>query len=262
MVENNANNYFYEQAQPDEEVIDLRETPSTEQVNTSAENGFRHEDHFQGSVNRILLLGVAGRDIFPSTLILRRDRQIPDGRWLQNESIEIVQNAAMAGLDRINGNFLTESIDHSVYDQLFDRFADNTHGEFVERLAWMGRMKWHLINDAQFEMRPEERQMLKDSELRMTKASNKLFRDLFFPIATAETVPEKYRNWLNEIIDPAVGIEFLSSLYWQDALQYTSKNNRAGIKEFRYYSWIREQGTKLRTRHSHKLAFQQAVSIE
>lgn len=242
-------------------IIDLRSANYTEEVTSDVGNEVLRDENLRTAINKILLLGIAARDITPHTLILRRDRQLKDGRWLQEESINILRDAAEAGRDRVVGRFTTDLPYHSVYDQLYDRFSFNSHYYFVERLDWFSSVKWNLMNDTQFEMRTEERQLLKDLEMRITKISNKLFRDMFYKIATSEHVPEKYTNLLEELIDPAIAIEFLSSKYWMDALQYTGKVDRTDMNEFKYYSWIREQELKIRGHHAGRLALGRSVVV-
>lgn len=247
-------------------IVDLRSpAPDLEQV-LREDDEFRRaaeRDEFVGKVfNKVLLVGVAAREANPGTVILRNDRQLTDGRWLQKESIEIMQSAAQAGLDRLRGNEFIDSVDHAVYERLFERTEDKTHEEFIERLAWISQNKWHLLTNNDFEMSREEKDKFKDIESSLAIASNLLFREMFYGITVNESSRTDAAILLDNIIDPAIGVEFLNPSYWHNSLLYADRRRRTLHRDYLYYAWLIEQGSLLaRVLRSGQLAVQSSIDV-
>ncbi len=215
------------------------------------------EDHAKEALNKLLILGIAARDCETSTLLTRWDGKVIQGEHLQTKSIEILRDAAMAGMDRINGNFTTESVAHSIYDQLFDRFSDTSHLDLVNRLGWISQNKWKLFNQPSFELTSHERQLFKENEARVVRVSDKIFRDQFFAVAMARVVPKKYTNLLEEMIEPDVGVAFLNEKHLREKMEFAKTIGGPGsANEYRFWGWGILKGKQLRARMLGSLASQ------
>jgi len=209
----------------------------------------QRDDHVREALNKLLILGIAARDCKTSTLLTRWDGKTIQGQQLQASSVEILRDAAMAGMDRINGNFTTSSVAHSIYDQLFDRFSDTSHLDLVNRLGWISQNKWKLFNQPRFEFSSHERQLFKENEARVVRVSDKIFRDQFFAVAMARVVPDKYANLLEEMLEPDVGVAFLNEKHLREKMEFAKTIGAPGsANEYRFWGWGILKGKQLRAR--------------
>lgn len=244
-------------------IIDLRGHAETQTILHEDDEFMQgaERDEFVAQVfNKVLLVGIAARDAHPGTIILRNDRQLHDGRWLQQESIEILQSAAMAGLDRLRGNNFMDTVDHAVYERLFERTEDETHTDFIGRLAWVAQQKWHLLTDKDYEMPLADREKFKEIETRLAIASNVLFKEMFYGMAVNKVTQTEAAIQLDNLLEPSIAAEFLDPEYWHTALRYTERRKRTLHRDYLYYMWLIEQGSLMgRVLKSGQIALQATV---
>lgn len=232
------------------DVIDLTDGASDMRTVMAEHTEFEKEQFTKEVLERLLILGLAARDCNPAALILRYDRPLLDGQPLQTRAIEIMEDTAMAGLDRLRGDGTTTTVDHSVYDQLFDRYTDSSHADFVDRLAWAVAIKRNLMRDPNYEVNIRERQLYKSFEARMVQASNKIFQDMFGSVALARNTPEKYQDFLERMVDPVIAMEYLDIKYWQDSLAHLERMDHPKLdRQKSFCTWIIAKGREVRAKH-------------
>lgn len=234
-------------------IIDLSDDALEFQKLMASHDNFENEQYTKEVLGKLLILGVAARDCTPTALILRIDRPLMDGQLVQTQAIEILSDAAMAGLDRLKGNELTYSVNHSIYNQLFERFTDESHSEFVNSLAWAIDIKRNLVTDPNYEPSFQDRQGYKVFEARMLRASHMIFKDMFLGVAIARNVPAKYSDYFERMIDPVIAMEFLDIKYWQDAVSRVESLKRPELdNEKRFCVWALTKARKVRSENLDK----------
>lgn len=232
--------------------IDLR-TPQTPETNEIFFDSVASE-----AIRKVMIIGVAARHGEVDALRMHwGERFYVDGQPLQKVALEALRDAAIAGIDRLDGDNGVHTPAHSVYDQLFVRSRDKTHADFVERLSWMSQNTWKLFNFREFELTTEQEQQFIANERRLMLAADQLFHDLFFVVAKSNDLPDKYVDLIDQVLGDDVASLYLDKRYIIGMLKFVKTPHtvlKNPLDEVHFYEWMLQQEQRLRIRQVGKFA--------
>lgn len=206
------------------------------------------------AVKKIIIIGVAARHSEIDILRMHwSNRHQIYNEPLQEVALESLRDAAIAGIDRLDGKYDVPTVAHSVFDQLYGRSEDTSHAAFIERLSWISQSTWKLLNFHDFELTPVQENTFRDNQQHLMLTADDLFQNFFYKLAQTDAEPDKYAKLIDTVLGQDVAEIYLDKKYIISKLRYlrstrTIHKDVEPETELQFYEWMLQQEQRLRLR--------------